>query len=107
MVGYGVKIMQSEHAVRRWTERRVRFQNFEWRGKRDWKSYTIEVECSEPCAYRMGETIVMHPALYRRLMEHEDVKQAPPKETRPWTERMGLIPFRSNPYGVLLANYVA
>ena len=63
----GVQIFQSTEAVRRWTEKRIRFEDFEWQGRKDWRSKIVEVECTEPCAYQMGNKIVMHPILYRQL----------------------------------------
>ena len=64
----GMQIIRSEHAVRRWTERRIRFEDFVWRGRKEWRSWIVTVSCEAPAAFQMGDTLVVHPVLYEELM---------------------------------------
>ena len=76
------RITVSDLALERWTEKRVRFVDFVWKGKRDWRTVIVEVECTKPAAFRLGDRMVVHPQIYKKLMA-----AAPP--VRQFTEGVG------------------
>lgn len=83
----GTQIMVSEHAVRRWSERRLRFERYIFRGVTETRARFVTVDCEEPAARQLCGQIVMHPLLYEQLraspqLANAAVKPGLPEERR-------------------------
>tara|TARA_R110000787_G_scaffold3148_4_gene12644 strand:- start:38289 stop:38642 length:354 start_codon:yes stop_codon:yes gene_type:complete len=75
------QIMVSEHAVRRWSERRLRFERYIFRGVTETRTHLVTVDCEEPAAWQLCGQIVMHPILYERLLASPQVANAAVKSS--------------------------
>lgn len=67
MIG-GLKVIVSEHClVSRWVFPARRFVEFEPKDEKWARAIGYGHEVMEPGAYRMGDTLVVHPAIYAEL----------------------------------------
>lgn len=65
----GMQIFVSAEAVTVRKVRRIRFEDFIWRGRRDWRSRIVTVTVREPAAFRMGDQMIVHPEVFEKLKQ--------------------------------------
>lgn len=75
----GMRIVVSDLAVVSRKVRRIKFTDFEWRGKRDWTSRIVTATVSEPAAFVVCGQMIVHPVIYQQLMAEADAN----RETAP------------------------
>ena len=68
----GMRIIVSDAATVSRKVRRVRFQDYVWRGRKEWRSWIVTVTITEPAAFRMGDQMVVHPVIYEQLRRDAD-----------------------------------
>lgn len=68
----GLPIMVSDAATVSRKVRRVRFEDYVWRGRKEWRSWIVTVTVTEPAAFRMGDLMVVHPVIYEQLKRDAD-----------------------------------
>lgn len=61
------KITVSPYALHRWKETRLKPRYITWRGIKECVWDMVQVDCQKPAAYRIGNDLVMHPAIYQQM----------------------------------------
>lgn len=74
---FGLRVTVSEYAlVRRWVFPVERFVQYGPEDERWCRYFGIGHEVTEPGAYQVGDTLVVHPVVWAALERHEKVVEA-------------------------------